>query len=501
MAEPTASNYPTGLDNATSLGADQVNIKSFTLASGINNAVTSIPATAISGISAPFYLLADSELMYVEGISGTNFTPVVRGAGGTTAASHLSGITLYVVYAAGLFNQLKRAIIAIETELGINPSGASSDVVTRFSALDTRLDRVHQTDGDLDFPTSTELTIATGSVTPTQNWHTIDTEADAASDDLDTLATTNVTDGFVLFLRANNDARTVVIKHNTGNILCATAADITLDDQRDLCVLIYDSTLTKWLAGTFSITSGSSTYVPGHLQGLTLSNNGTDPTNDIDIAAGTAIDSTDAVNMVLASGLTKRLDATWVVGTNQGGLDTGTVADGTYHVWLIKRSDTGVVDVLFSTSASSPTMPTSYDYKRRIGSIIRSGATILSFSQNRDEFLLTTLSNNINNEATSTTAALKTLTVPTGIKVNALITLRVDYVSLGTAVLITSPDQSDQSVTTQIQTVTATASASSQTSTLNVRTNTSGQIRIRSSSTGATTYITTIGWIDTRGRN
>src|SRR5690606_22933061 len=47
----------------------------------------------------------------------------------------------------------------------------------------------------------------------------------------------------------------------------------------------------------------------GHIYGLTLSNNTTDATNDIDIAAGEAAsDGSDPVLMVLASALTKRLD-------------------------------------------------------------------------------------------------------------------------------------------------------------------------------------------------
>lgn len=133
MAEPTASNFPTTLDNNTSLGADQINIKSFTLASSVSNTDTTIPATAISGITAPFYLLADSELIYVEGISGSNFTPVTRGAGGTTAAAHTGGITLYAVYAANLYNQLKRAIIAIETEMGLSAAAFTKRVGRDFT--------------------------------------------------------------------------------------------------------------------------------------------------------------------------------------------------------------------------------------------------------------------------------------------------------------------------------------------------------------------------------
>ena len=124
-----------------------------------------------------------------------------------------------------------------------------------------------------------------------------------------------------------------------------------------------------------------------YLAGLTLSNAGGDPTNDITVAVGQAVDSTNARVLTLGSTITKQLDVNWSVGNNAGGLDTGGIANGTYHVWLIMRSDTGVVDVLFSTSASAPTMPTNYDFKRRIGSILRESATIIAFSQSGDEFL------------------------------------------------------------------------------------------------------------------
>src|SRR3972149_4893415 len=57
---------------------------------------------------------------------------------------------------------------------------------------------------------------------------------------------------------------------------------------------------------------------PGHLFGMTLSNNSGDATNDIDITAGQCSSSDAAVaDRVLLSiaALTKRLDATWVTGT------------------------------------------------------------------------------------------------------------------------------------------------------------------------------------------
>jgi hypothetical protein len=143
MAEPTASNFPTTVDNDTSLGGDVVNLKSFVLASGIDASTTTITTTGISGINTPCYLLLDSELVYAESTSGADFTSCVRGAGGTTAAAHSSNITIDAVYAANSFNQLKRAIIATQTRVlkmqnvpdgtmfngKISPAVVSSDLV------------------------------------------------------------------------------------------------------------------------------------------------------------------------------------------------------------------------------------------------------------------------------------------------------------------------------------------------------------------------------------
>lgn len=239
----------------------------------------------------------------------------------------------------------------------------------------------------------------------------------------------------------------------------------------------------------------------GFIFGCTLSN-GTDATNDIDIAAGKARDSADATN-ILATAITKRLDAAWAVGTNQGGRDTGSIANTTYHVWLIKRTDGTVVDVLFSTSATAPTMPTDYTFKRRIGSIVRSGATILGFDQIGDEFLLLVPVQDEDRANPGTSAVTVTTTVPTGVKVQANVSLSL--LSDGGEdrfLLITSPDQTNTAATNNLYDVHAGSAAHLNSVAMLVRTNTSGQIRYRvdSSSSGTSVNILTHGWVDTRGR-
>lgn len=247
----------------------------------------------------------------------------------------------------------------------------------------------------------------------------------------------------------------------------------------------------------------------GQIFGLTLSNNVSDATNDVDISAGQAAsDATSPATLTLAASITKRLDAAWSVGTNQGGLDTGAIADTTYHVWLIQRSDTGVVDVLFSTSASSPTMPTNYDRKRRIGSVVRASGAILAFTQVGDEFLLTTPVLDVNATNPGTSAVLRTLSVPSGIKVQAMVNVHISQLTSGRSVVyVSSPDQTDTapSIGAAPGGLIAPSVGSNDESIqfMRVRTNTSAQIRTRHSASGASDVIriATQGWIDTRGRH
>jgi len=242
----------------------------------------------------------------------------------------------------------------------------------------------------------------------------------------------------------------------------------------------------------------------GFLNGLTLSNNGTDPTNDIDIAVGTAAADTSPFRLMnLASTLTKRLDAAWAVGTGNGGLDTGTIANGTYHIFLIQRSDTGVVDALFSASATSPTLPANYDRKRRIGSIVRSAGAILAFRQNGDQFEWVTPVADIDVTTPGTSAVTRALTVPTGIVVDALMVCFLSNAGAGNSHRFSALDTTDVAVGTGAANSGQLRAQASQivSGQIRVRTNTSGQIRSRNETANADVIrCGTWGWTDTRGR-
>lgn len=288
----------------------------------------------------------------------------------------------------------------------------------------------------------------------------------------------------------NEDDDTKTFRFTGENIPTATEREIDAEALYDLAT---DAT---------DILSLLENPMRGSLSGLTLSNGTGDPTNDIDISAGMATDSTSAEMMILASALTKRLDATWSVGDGNGGRDGGSIGNNVYHVHLIKRLDTGVVDALFSLSATSPTLPTNYTVFRRIGSIIRSGGAILTFSQFGDEFLLDAPVLDVDVSDQGLAAVLRTLTVPTGVKVRASFRARGNCAS-AYAIIFSSPDVASAAPTPGAAAPLADLTQSSAIAsggTFTVRTNTSGEIRTRSNQASTTVAIATLGWFDTRGK-
>jgi len=90
----------------------------------------------------------------------------------------------------------------------------------------------------------TTVTIAAGVITATNSCHTVDTEASAATDDLDTITAGGL--GQWLVLRANSAARTVVVKNGTGNIVLHSG-DYTMSATDRFIILMYDTGLAKWV--------------------------------------------------------------------------------------------------------------------------------------------------------------------------------------------------------------------------------------------------------------
>ncbi len=241
----------------------------------------------------------------------------------------------------------------------------------------------------------------------------------------------------------------------------------------------------------------------GHIYGLTLSN-GTDATNDIDIAAGTATDNTDGSVMVLTSALTKQLDAAWAVGSAAGGLFSGSIANTTYAVCLILRTDTLVTDAGFDTSATCANKPAAYTKYRRIGYIVRTGATIIGFIQVGNRFDLKVPISSIDTTNPGTSAVSATLVnVPAAANLEARIGVGINTgAGGGVSMLFTALDTTDTVPSNTVLNMRLTASGAGGGELL-VRTNSTPAIRYRTdfSDGSVVIRITTIGWVDQRGQD
>jgi hypothetical protein len=252
---------------------------------------------------------------------------------------------------------------------------------------------------------------------------------------------------------------------------------------------------------------GTASVVRSYLAGNTLSGGGS---QTLTITAGQATSDDQTTSMALGSTYTKTF-AAWAVGSGNGGLDTGAIAGTTwYHVYIIERTDTQVVDVLISLSASAPTLPTNYTKQRRIGSI-KTDATpnIISFFQNGDTFLWSTLPTLDLNGTANTTAALFTVQTPPGVRTEGIFNLSEQNNTGGgggAAMLLSSPDVADTAPSNTASPL-GTLTFNVGTGTIGgvqvrVWTNATPQIRHRESVTSANLAIQvqTLGWVDPRGR-
>jgi hypothetical protein len=255
--------------------------------------------------------------------------------------------------------------------------------------------------------------------------------------------------------------------------------------------------------------ASTGTALRGYLSGLTLATLGSSST--FSVAAGVATSSDFTTLMKLPSSLGKTTGA-WAVGSGNGALDTGSITPTTwYHVFLMQRQDTGVVDICVSITVTGCTtggnIPSAYTLFRRIGSMKTDGsAHWILFVQNGDEFLWA-LAVQDYSSAVGTTAVqtIQLLSVPTGVKVDAILSAGV---AVGSATdargFILSPDASSNTPGTNTWNIGALAPSGDQFYTyLSIRTNTSGQViaAVNSATAGTYLFIGTQGWVDRRGRD
>lgn len=289
----------------------------------------------------------------------------------------------------------------------------------------------------------------------------------------------------------------------------------TTGDQTIAGVKTFSSTIVGSVSGSASDLSatlastkggtGSTLGVRGYIAGLTMSTAGSSAT--MSVAAGQAADANGSL-MDLASSIAKTTSA-WAVGSTNGGkLSAAAIANNTwYYFYLIRRPDTGVVDVGFDVSATTPTLPTNYTQYRYIGAALTNGsAQWVKFFQSGDKFLWDAPVLDVSAASAGTSAVTRTLTSPRKI-VTALLTVNA---SVGGAVpsetvLISPLYMTDSAPSNTASPGSSLSVFNSQTLTtqIEVETNASAQVRSRQTdgSANSTMRIITRGWVDSRGRD
>lgn len=324
--------------------------------------------------------------------------------------------------------------------------------------------------------------------------------------------------GFVAHIEAvgtgGNDA---TLDPDASETINGVATLALADGQR--CVLTCDG--TAWHAFVTSPATSGTPLPPGHLNGLALSNNGSDAEHDIDIATGKARDFADSLNLSLSSVLTKRIDADWAEGNNGGGFPTAlTLAANTwYRVFAIGKTD-GTTDAGFDTSATAANLlsdASTYSKYRRMGWVQTDGSSnIFGFIQDGDDFWWTDPGAMANDEdgtaisATESTYTMENCPPSTKGRIQALISGTSEteaawfYATDITSAAATTSPVSGTSLSgnvTQRITAGAAISLNQPAAEFELRVDSSQQIHGVAIGGSRTCELKTMGWTDRRGRD
>jgi hypothetical protein len=178
-------------------------------------------------------------------------------------------------------------------------------------------------------------------------------------------------------------------------------------------------------------------------------------------------------------------------------------ANTPYYVFIIRKDSDGSIDALFSLSATAPTMPAGYTYKRRFMSVHTDAASnIRPFTQTEDEVIYKTSVNDYALAPLASTARIAyALTVPPNMR--AIIS-DISYWSGATSnhyLWIGNGNRVDAAASITNCDVEHYNTGGSISRRDVILTNASKQIYARGTNVGILLRIMTLGWIDDRGRD
>jgi hypothetical protein len=226
------------------------------------------------------------------------------------------------------------------------------------------------------------------------------------------------------------------------------------------------------------------------------------------VAAGQCRDSTNVANITVSALTACAITAStaWTAGSSQNKLNNQALpAAGTLHVFAMRKDSDGTGDIIIDASLT-PSLPSGYTYYRRIASLRTSSSAWRAWVQDGDSFMYLTPVGDVVAGNMANTRTLRTLTVPVGIRIQAIIgvTQYSDATVNPAGVWIGDPSVTDASVAAITPNPVLTFRTANEGQSIYMRcyTNTSAQVADRGfTALASNTWYNTFGWIDTRGRD
>lgn len=127
---PGTVRYPTNLDDLDSLVRPANNLTPTTITDNpLTSGATTINVVSTTGYPATGILTIESEYVTYTGTTSTTFTGCARGAEGSSAAAHASGVAVNCFITAARHTVLANATIQTETKLGTGSSTPAANQV------------------------------------------------------------------------------------------------------------------------------------------------------------------------------------------------------------------------------------------------------------------------------------------------------------------------------------------------------------------------------------
>lgn len=247
----------------------------------------------------------------------------------------------------------------------------------------------------------------------------------------------------------------------------------------------------------------------GYIDGLAISNDGADATNDIQVAPGTAASTLGSLSLTIATAVVKQIDVAFAEysapGTASGGRDSADNTTGAkwFHVHVIGGS--GKNSQPFLSTSLTPTLPSGFTARRRIGSVYWTGSAISPFVQRADDFFWTTPVADFSSTVGNTYSNIA-LTVPSDIVVRPFISSFFARSGATPFGLITNPNTgpaapASSTKFTHYPVGAAGAAVPPANGLGHLYTDTSRQVRATADAASTSLTIITYGWRDPRDRD